>query len=65
MIASKKDMQFSNEHWAEITSKMELYHALTGEKWPPFNAENLLFGTIQDWYSALCAEVDKLEAAQG
>ena len=42
---------------------MEKYSELTGKEWPRFNhEENLSFDTIQDWYAALCAELEKLEA---
>lgn len=63
MIASKKDMQFSKEHWDEIIPKMKRYRAITGKAWPHFNAEDLRFATMADWYAALCAELEKLEAA--
>ncbi len=65
MIATRKEMQFCAEYWDVIIPKMEKYSELTGKEWPRFNhEEDLGFDTIQDWYAALCTEVDKLEAAQ-
>ena len=64
MIISKREQQFCEDHWDEIISKMERFSELTGKEWPRFNhEEDLGFDTIQDWYAALCAELEKLEAA--
>lgn len=65
-MLTEDEKAFCRLHGNEAIQKMERYQVLTGERWPSFNhfEEDLGFDTIQDWYAALCAEVDKLEAAR-